>query len=189
MVTPRPPSEKSVYIVLRKLKKRFAIFPSPAGMSLTKLSLAGNNLIIPAQREFGKWHPGWGGGVRAGKSINFFYSVGLTRCLCLSLSISVRSCRHCRHLSRLSSVSVSYSSAVRVSLCLFRRNCRSLLACSQCPSLSVPFVLVGLCRVSLFLHACLWVTEVIAMIKVVSLGDIKLVFCFISLRNQTDPTL
>jgi hypothetical protein len=26
-------------------KKRFAIFPSPAGMSLTKLSLAGNNLI------------------------------------------------------------------------------------------------------------------------------------------------
>jgi hypothetical protein len=35
-------------------KKRLAIFPSPAGMSLTKLSLVGNNLIIPAQREFGK---------------------------------------------------------------------------------------------------------------------------------------
>ncbi len=30
------------------VKKRFAIFPSPAGMSLTKLSLDGNNLIIPA---------------------------------------------------------------------------------------------------------------------------------------------
>ncbi len=30
-------------------KKRFAIFPSPAGMSLTKLSLGGN---IPAQGEF-----------------------------------------------------------------------------------------------------------------------------------------
>jgi hypothetical protein len=29
-------------------KKRFAIFPSPTGMSLTKLSLDGNNLIIPA---------------------------------------------------------------------------------------------------------------------------------------------
>ncbi len=36
-----------------RCKKRFAIFPSPAGMSLTKLSLAGNNLIIPGQREFG----------------------------------------------------------------------------------------------------------------------------------------
>jgi hypothetical protein len=29
------------------VKKRLAIFPSPAGMSLTKLSLAGNYLIIP----------------------------------------------------------------------------------------------------------------------------------------------
>jgi len=28
-------------------------------MSLTKLSLAGKNLIIPAQGEFGKRHPGW----------------------------------------------------------------------------------------------------------------------------------
>ncbi len=28
-------------------KKKLAIFPSPAGMSLTKLSLARNNLIIP----------------------------------------------------------------------------------------------------------------------------------------------
>jgi hypothetical protein len=28
-------------------KKRLAVFPSPAGMSLTKLSLAGNNLNIP----------------------------------------------------------------------------------------------------------------------------------------------
>ncbi len=26
-------------------------------MSLTKLSLAGNNLSFPGQREFGKWHP------------------------------------------------------------------------------------------------------------------------------------
>jgi hypothetical protein len=36
------------------LKKRLAVFPSPAGMSLTKLSLAGNNLILPGQGEFGK---------------------------------------------------------------------------------------------------------------------------------------
>jgi hypothetical protein len=33
-------------------KKRLATVPSPAGMSLTKLSLGGNNLIFPAQREF-----------------------------------------------------------------------------------------------------------------------------------------
>jgi hypothetical protein len=40
--------------------KRLAIFPSPALMSLTKLSLAGNNLIIPGQGEFRKWQSGWG---------------------------------------------------------------------------------------------------------------------------------
>jgi hypothetical protein len=37
------------YIYTVHCKKRFAIFPSPAGMSLTKLSLVGN---IPAQGEF-----------------------------------------------------------------------------------------------------------------------------------------
>ncbi len=30
-------------------KKRLVILPSPAGMSLTKLSMSGNNLIIPGQ--------------------------------------------------------------------------------------------------------------------------------------------
>jgi hypothetical protein len=35
------------------VKKRLLFFPSPAGMSLTKLSLAGNNLITPVQGEFG----------------------------------------------------------------------------------------------------------------------------------------
>ncbi len=34
-------------------KKRLAIFPSLVGMSLTKLYLAGNNLNIPGQEEFG----------------------------------------------------------------------------------------------------------------------------------------
>jgi hypothetical protein len=34
-------------------KKRLAVFLSPAGMSLTKLSLAGNNLMISDPREFG----------------------------------------------------------------------------------------------------------------------------------------
>ncbi len=40
--------------------KRLLIFPSSAGMSLTNLSLAGNNLIFPGQGEFGQWHSGWG---------------------------------------------------------------------------------------------------------------------------------
>jgi hypothetical protein len=43
-------------------KKSFSIFPSPAGMSLTKLSLGGNydvicKLFLPMQGEFGKGHP------------------------------------------------------------------------------------------------------------------------------------
>jgi hypothetical protein len=33
--------------------KKLAILPFLAGMSPTKISLAGNNLIIPGQREFG----------------------------------------------------------------------------------------------------------------------------------------
>jgi hypothetical protein len=36
------------------VKKRLAVFPSPAGTSLTKLSLAGNNLINPGQEEVDK---------------------------------------------------------------------------------------------------------------------------------------
>jgi hypothetical protein len=34
-------------------KKRLAVFPSPAGMSQTKLSMDGNIQIIPGQGEFG----------------------------------------------------------------------------------------------------------------------------------------
>jgi hypothetical protein len=34
-------------------KKMLLIFPSPTGMSLTKLSLDRKNLIIPRQGEFG----------------------------------------------------------------------------------------------------------------------------------------
>ncbi len=41
---------QSIYTV----KKRLAVFPSPAGMSLTKLSLDGNNKILPGQGGFGK---------------------------------------------------------------------------------------------------------------------------------------
>jgi hypothetical protein len=56
----------SKYIV----KKRLAGFPSPAGISLTKLSLAGNNLITPGQGEFG---------ARLGteEPLTFFYSVSI----------------------------------------------------------------------------------------------------------------
>ncbi len=43
------------------VQKGYRFFPSPAGMWLTNLSLAGNNLIIPGQGEFGLWHPGWDG--------------------------------------------------------------------------------------------------------------------------------
>jgi hypothetical protein len=39
------------FLGLIHCKKRLAIFPSPAGMSLTKLSLAGSNLIIPGQEN------------------------------------------------------------------------------------------------------------------------------------------
>ncbi len=48
--------------------KRLAIFPSPAGMSQTKPSLAGNNFIIPGHEEFGYWHIPAGDG----KIANFF---------------------------------------------------------------------------------------------------------------------
>ncbi len=51
-------------------RKRLPIFPSPAGMSLAKLSLVGKNLINPGQGGFGYWHPGWGGG--DGKIANLF---------------------------------------------------------------------------------------------------------------------
>ncbi len=50
-------------------KKRFAIFPSPAGMSLIELSLDGNNLIIPAQGEFVHLNPIPSGD---GKIVNLF---------------------------------------------------------------------------------------------------------------------
>jgi hypothetical protein len=51
-------------------KKRFAIFPTPAGISLTKLSLAGNNLIIPNQGRVCSVTSRMG----KGKSLTFFYS-------------------------------------------------------------------------------------------------------------------
>jgi hypothetical protein len=41
-------------------KKRCAVFPSAAGMSLTKISLYGSNIIIPNQGQFGNGPPGWG---------------------------------------------------------------------------------------------------------------------------------
>ena len=47
------------------------IFPSPAGMSLTNLSLAGKNLIIPARESLASDIP-----AGDGKIVNLFYSVG-----------------------------------------------------------------------------------------------------------------
>ncbi len=40
--------------VVYTVKKMLTVFLSPVGMSLTKLFLAGNNLIFPGQGEFGK---------------------------------------------------------------------------------------------------------------------------------------
>jgi hypothetical protein len=63
------PRHRNARVVL--CKKRFAIFPSPAGMSLIILSLDGNNLIIPAPGRV------WSVTSRLGKgkSLTFFYSV------------------------------------------------------------------------------------------------------------------
>jgi hypothetical protein len=51
-------------------KKSVSNFPSPAGMSLIKLSLGGNNLIIPVQGEYVSDIPDG-----EGKIDNLFYSV------------------------------------------------------------------------------------------------------------------
>ncbi len=62
-IVPDKNDEKPYEKMDRKIlhcKKRLAIFLSPDGMSLTTLSLARNNLIIPDQGEFGWWHSGWG---------------------------------------------------------------------------------------------------------------------------------
>jgi hypothetical protein len=45
-------NQRFISAVRYTVKKVQAVFPSPAGLSLTKLSLAGNNLIIPGQGEF-----------------------------------------------------------------------------------------------------------------------------------------
>jgi hypothetical protein len=47
---------KTVFCQLCMLhcKKMLAVLPSPAGMSLTKISLDGNNLNYSGQGEFGK---------------------------------------------------------------------------------------------------------------------------------------
>ncbi len=62
----RPSKLPSQHIssLARYTVKFFPIFPSPAGMSLTKLYLNCNNLIITVQREFAKWHRGWGREIR-----------------------------------------------------------------------------------------------------------------------------
>jgi hypothetical protein len=50
----KPPVINELFHFTVHCKKRLSIFPSPAGMSLTKRSVAGKSLIIPAQGEFGK---------------------------------------------------------------------------------------------------------------------------------------
>jgi hypothetical protein len=66
----RPNDLLSVYINPLYTVKKVSIFPSLPGMSPTKLSLAGDNLIIPGQRNLVSDIPA---GDR--KIINLFYSV------------------------------------------------------------------------------------------------------------------
>jgi hypothetical protein len=63
----------SIYNTLQgnyTVKEMLAVFPSPAGMSLTKLSLAGNNVIIPARESLVSDIP-----AGDGQTANLFYSV------------------------------------------------------------------------------------------------------------------
>jgi hypothetical protein len=55
------------------------IFPSQAGMSLTKLYLAGNNLIFPRQGEFGYSDCL----AEDGKIANLFFTVNINNKICL----------------------------------------------------------------------------------------------------------
>ncbi len=48
-------------LYMYNVKKSWAVFLSPAGMSLTKLSLAKILLNFSGHGEFGKWYPGWDG--------------------------------------------------------------------------------------------------------------------------------
>jgi hypothetical protein len=52
-----------------------SIFPSPAGMSLTKLTLGGNKLNIPAGESLVSDIPAGDGNIT-----NLFYSVGVGSC-------------------------------------------------------------------------------------------------------------
>jgi hypothetical protein len=70
--------------LLMHCKQRFTIFPSPAGLSLTKLSLAGNYLIIPGQGVFGDVLAG------DGKIVNFF----LQGVLYTHSVLNLKSCPH-----------------------------------------------------------------------------------------------
>jgi hypothetical protein len=54
MLIPEEKLERKQKLKYVHCKKRFAVFPSPDVMSLTKLPLGGNNLIIPGQGELGK---------------------------------------------------------------------------------------------------------------------------------------
>jgi hypothetical protein len=56
-------------------------------MSLTKLSLAGNNLIIPDQGEFGLYHPGWGRENRYSQTLIFRHPFFRKQCFSLKYSL------------------------------------------------------------------------------------------------------
>jgi hypothetical protein len=77
------------------VKKRFAIFPPPAGMSLTKLSLDGNNLYYIYSRPGTVWSVT--SRLGTGKSVTYIYSVPLKilvkKTTGLSISLSTKDSR------------------------------------------------------------------------------------------------
>jgi hypothetical protein len=63
-------AKQNHWIIFATLKKKLAVFPSPAGMSFTKLSLVGKSLKFLARESLDSDIP-----AGDGKIANLFYSV------------------------------------------------------------------------------------------------------------------
>ncbi len=64
-------------------KKELAVFPSPAGMSLIKLFLGGNNLVFSRPERVWSVTSRLG----TGKRLTLFYSVGSIQCIKVALDV------------------------------------------------------------------------------------------------------
>ncbi len=101
-------------------KKGWAIFPPPAGRSVTKLSVARNNLINPGMGEYGYWLLVSDIPAGDGKIANLFYCVSCctSRATTLMLSFCIFSSTTASTLS----FCVSGYTTFMLSLCLSRSN-------------------------------------------------------------------